>query len=66
MEELEPESCAQDPPVSPAPPSLEPWLLGLLINRGYIRSADDITAADAQFLQNWIHLLDSFFEMRNG
>ena len=50
IEELEPESCTQDPPASPARPSLKPWLLGLLISRGYVRSADDITAADAQFL----------------
>ena len=52
---------------SPAPAEteveeIEKWLTDLLVDRGYIRSGEDISNRDADFLIHWIGLLDAWFE----
>lgn len=41
---------------------IEKWLTDLLVDRGYIRSGEDISNRDADFLIHWIGLLDAWFE----
>ena len=41
---------------------IESWLADLLVKRGYIRSGEDISDRDADFLIHWIGLLDAWFE----
>ena len=52
---------------SPAPAEaeveeIEKWLTDLLVDRGYIRSGEDINNRDADFLIHGIGLLDAWFE----
>lgn len=52
---------------SPAPAEAETedttkWLTDLLIERGYIRTGEDISDRDADFLIHWIGMLNAWFE----
>ena len=40
----------------------ESWLIDLLVEGGYIKSGEDLTDRDTDFILSWLHLLEAWFK----